>query len=397
MSAETVKKAYESWQYAESAFGARNPVTLESLSDYIFTLYKNGEECDTLIEKFKARLENYKDWKNKRLPGALASVAYVLNEKQMPVSAYPLIRRAAVIADYFSAAENFDASTIWLVSSFVLRSLKLYREEIFYDEKLYEYALKTEGESSNDIIFYLMRLDYASYYCERYAKARQYSERALALNRKYHPENTNRTLVCLSNLAFNLVHTGPPEEEIRIREEELDLAQRIHGSQSAEAVERYEKLCNALSKYSSGSLHVSENLFERARSHYYRLLALKTSVSGPSDPSTLKTMRGLIALFEKGREYSHAIDLQKDLVNKSRDQNSPPAFFSNRDRFHLVEMYRDAGMLREAIQLADALLSELTEDLDPETVAQSLKSKSPSIDITGIMQLRVFLQKYKRI
>ncbi len=114
-------------------------------------------------------------------------------------------------------------------------------------------------------------------------------------------------------------------------------------------------------------------------------------------PSTLKTMRGLIALFEKGREYSHAIDLQKDLVNKSRDQNSPPAFFSNRDRFHLVEMYRDAGMLREAIQLADALLSELTEDLDPETVAQSLKSKSPSIDITGILQLRVFLQKYKRI
>jgi hypothetical protein len=71
----------------------------------------------------------------------LAGVAYVLYSKDKSDSAYPLIRRAVAIAEYLSAQENFDAEFQWRIYVYVLRSLKLYKEEIPYDEKLYKYHL----------------------------------------------------------------------------------------------------------------------------------------------------------------------------------------------------------------------------------------------------------------
>ena len=396
MSAEQVKQAYSDWQNTEKSFGARHPRTLYELANYIFALHTSDEECDALIEEFKARLEDYTDWKNRLLPDALAFVAYVLNDKRLTKSAYPLITRAVAIADCFTAEENFDPSAPWLIYAYVMRSLELYSQEILYFEKLCNYVLKKEGESASVAVQYLMRLDCVLYSCHRYSKARQYSERALELQKKYHADDTDTTLDCLSNLAANLAYAGTPEEEIRIREEALDLAKESYGAKSVKTIEAYEKLCSALSKYSYGKLTASDSLLNRSILHHYRLLELKTSMAGPNAPSTLQAKRDLIALFEKNRKYSRAIVFQKELVNESREQDSPPDFQSNRDRYHLIELYLRVGMIRKSVHLADEMLSELTAGLDSEEVEQNLKSKSPSIDVKGILQLRVFLQKHKK-
>lgn len=396
MSAEQVKQAYSEWQNTEKSFGTRHPRTLYELANYIFALHTSDEECDALIEEFKARLEDYTDWKNRLLPDALAVVALVLYKNNKSKSAYPLITRAAAIADYFSTDKDFDASVVWLVYAYVMRSLELYRQEIPYDKKLYEYYVEKEGESSSKAVSYLMFLDFAHFFCHRYSKARQYSEKALALQKKYHAENTKRTLICLSNHATNLDLTGRREESLWIREEELALSQEVNGARSKKAMEVYERLCSKLSEYASGKLTASKSLLNRSILHHYRLLELKTSVAGPNDPSALQAKRDLIALYENNRQYSRAIVFQKELVNESREQDSPPDFQSNRDRYHLIELYLRVGMVQKSVHLADEMLSELTAGLDSEEVEQNLKSKSPSIDVKGILQLRVFLQKQKK-
>ncbi len=396
MSAEQVKQAYSDWQNTEKSFGARHPRTLYDLSNYIYKLHNNGEECTAMIDEFMVRIKDYTDWKNKLLPDALAVVALVLYENNTSKSAYPLITRAAAIADYFSTDKDFDASVVWFVYANVMRSLELYRQEIPYDKKMYEYFVEKEGESSSRAVSYLMSLGFAHFFCHHYSKARQYSEKALALQKKYHAENTKRTLICLSNHAINLDHTGRREESLRIREEELALSQKVNGARSKEAMEVYELLCSKLSEYASGKLTASKSLLNRSILHHYRLLELKTSVAGPNDPSTLQAKRDLIALYENNRQYSRAIVFQKELVNESREQDSPPGFQSNRDRYHLIELYLRVGMVQKSVHLADEMLSELTAGLDSEEVEQNLKSKSPSIDVKGILQLRVFLQKQKK-
>ena len=103
MSAADVKKAYDDWQAIEKRFGEKHPKTLNYFSYYILVKHNNGEESDSQIAEFMARLENYKDWKNSDISFALAGVAYVLYSKDKSDSAYPLIRRAVAIAEYLSS------------------------------------------------------------------------------------------------------------------------------------------------------------------------------------------------------------------------------------------------------------------------------------------------------
>ena len=393
MSAADVKKAYDDWQAIEKRFGERHPKTLNYFGYYILVKHNNGEESDSQIAEFMDRLENYKDWKNSDISDALAGVAYVLYSKDKSDSAYPLIRRAVAIAEYLSAQENFDAEFQWRIYVYVLRSLKLYKEEIPYDEKLYKYHLEKEGECSKDVVYYLLRLDYANYSCSRYSKSRKYAEKALELQKKYHAEDLETTLICLSNLAYDLAETGPPEEEIRIREEELDLTRKVHGEDSEKGIKAYEKLCKALFKYSSNNLKASESLKFKARMEHFQLLRLKTNVSGLYAPSVHKTKRDLITVLERTGLTDSALIYQEQLVLESRSQNSPPDFFSNRDRYHLAELYLQCGISGKAVIQAEKLLSEMTSGLDRDEVMRKLKSKDPSLDVEGILKTRVFLQQ----
>ena len=134
MSAADVKKAYDDCRATEKRFGERHPKTLNYFGYYILVKHNNGEDCDSRIAEFTARLEDYKNWKNSDISFALAGVAYVLYSNDKSDSAYPLIRRAVVIAEYLSAQENFDAEFQWRIYVYVLNSLRLYREEIPYDE-----------------------------------------------------------------------------------------------------------------------------------------------------------------------------------------------------------------------------------------------------------------------
>lgn len=393
MSAANVKKAYGDWKATEKRFGEQHPKTLNSFAYYILVSHNNGEECDSRIEEFTALLENYKDWKNIDISFALAAVAYVLYSKDRSDSAYPLIRRAVAIAEYLSAQENCDTEFQWRIYVYVLRSLKLYKEEIPYDEKLYKYYLEKGGERSKDVVSCLLRLDYTSYCCSQYSKAGKYAEKALELQKKYHAEDRATTLNCLSNLAYDLAETGPPEEEIRIREEELTLTQKIYGESSEKGIKAYERLCKALSKYASDSLNAPESIKSRARMDHLRLLKLKTKVLGPNDPSVLMTKRDLITVLERTGQTATALLYQEQLVSESRDLNSPPLFFSNRDRYHLAELYLQSGDCDHAVMQAEKLLSEMTAGLDRNEVTRRVKSKDSSLDIEGILKTRVFLQQ----
>ena len=139
-----------------------------------------------------------------------------------------------------------------------------------------------------------------------------------------------------------------------------------------------------------------EGLLHKAILRHYQLMQLKISISGCSDPSVLQTKRDLIALYEKNGQITRAVTFQTELVSESRDQNDPPDFFSNRDRYHLIELYWKSGSHKNALLMAQSLLSELTEGLDRETVLQDIKSKEPSIDVKGILMTRVFLQKNQK-
>ena len=395
MSAEEVKSAYDNWQTVEKEYGGRHPKTLNFFAYYILVKHNNGEDCDSRIAEFTARLEDYKNWKNSDISFALAGVAYVLYSNDKSDSAYPLIRRAVVIAEYLSAQENFDAEFQWRIYVYVLNSLRLYKEEIPYDEKLYKYHLEKEGEHSKDVVYYLLRLDHACYCCSQYGKARKYAEKALELQQKYHAKDRATTLVCLSNLGYDLAETVPPEEEIRIREDELILTQALHGEDSEKGINAHEKLCKALLKHSSNSLNAPESLKSKARLEHYRLLRLKTKISGPFAPAVLKAKRDLITVLERTGQPGLALHYQQQLVFESGSQNDPPDFFFNRDRYHLAELYLKCGILNDAVIRAEKLLSELTAGLDRDEVMRQLKSKDPSLDIEGILMTRVFLQKLK--
>lgn len=397
MSTDNVRIAYDNWQLSERRNGSRHRTTMYYLSFYIYAKQENKEDCSSLIADFMSRLENYEDWKNGEISDALSVVAYVLYQKNEDKAAYPLVRRAVAIVDYLSERNLYDPSFTWRVYASVLHSLNLYKQAIPYDEKLVRYHFEKEGESSSDVVYRLMHLDVDYSYSDRYNKAVKHAEKALELQKKYHPEDPETTLICLSNLAIDLSKTGRPEEELRIREEALTLTQDVYGAGSEKGIEAYEKFCKALLKYSSDRVKKPEGLLNKAILRHYQLMQLKISISGRSDPSVLQTKRDLIALFDKNRQLTRAVTFQKELVSESRDQNDPPDFFSNRDRYHLIELYWKSGSHKKALLMAQSLLSELTEGLDRETVLQNIKSKEPSIDVKGILMTRVFLQKNQKI
>ena len=397
MSTDKVQRALDDWQSSERRNGKQHRRTLYYLGYYIYIMHNNNIDCISLIAEFMSRLENYEDWKNDDISDALTFVAYVLYLKDDDKAAYPLIRRAVAIVDYLSERNLYDPAFTWSIYVYVLRSLELYKQEIPYDEKLLASLLKKKGESSSEVVFHLMRLDVAYSYCGRYSKAVKCAEKALELHRKYHADDRERTILCLSNLAIDLSCSGRPEEELRIREEALSLTQEVYGADSEKGIEAYERFCKALLKYSSDRMNKPEGLLHKAILRHYQLMQLKISISGCSDPSVLQTKRDLIALYEKNGQITRAVTFQTELVSESRDQNDPPDFFSNRDRYHLIELYWKSGSHKNALLMAQSLLSELTEGLDRETVLQDIKSKEPSIDVKGILMTRVFLQKNQKI
>ena len=126
---------------------------------------------------------------------------------------------------------------------------------------------------------------------------------------------------------------------------------------------------------------------------HFQLLRLKTNVSGLYAPSVHKTKRDLITVLERTGLTDSALIYQEQLVLESRSQNSPPDFFSNRDRYHLAELYLQCGISGKAVIQAEKLLSEMTSGLDRDEVMRKLKSKDPSLDVEGILKTRVFLQQ----
>ena len=217
-----------------------------------------------------------------------------------------------------------------------------YNKSLYWAQKLYDYYLKTEGETGGYSLLWLNNLAVLYDDIGNYQKALELQEKCYELRCKVLGEEHPDTLGSLNNLANIYNHLGEYQKALELNKKCYELRCKVLGEEHTDTISSLNNLANIYN-------HLGE--YQKALDLKEKCYEIRCKVLGEEHSDTLGSLNNLACSYSDIGDYQKAFDLHEkcyELSCKVLGEEHPDTL---RSLNNLANIYNHLGEYQKALDL----------------------------------------------